>query len=418
MKQRLKVRYLLPAGIAFVAVGGFVVAQSTTGPVARYEMRAGTVSGFAGMGAGGGKPGMGSALGMAFGRGGGGGDQHELWLDLGSSRAPTGAPKADHFMPAGARLGPSVALKTPEKAPPVQEQPGQRDFQRPKGRMLIFWGCGEHAPKGQPVVIDFAKIAAGQMPPGLWSTSVPMDRYVSPSSSRTYGYWPWGDGKQVKPDSSLLGQHRVAGTYSPEMTFTLTHDFMGALHAGSNAQPSGAVLLRWNALGDATGYHASLIGGQGNGREMQDIVWWSSSATREFGGGLADWLSPATVARLVANRTVLSPQTTTCMIPAEVKQAAPQFMMVSLYAYGPEETFAYPPRPANPKAVWNIEWQARIRHRSMTSIMPGMPGMDDAASSQQQPNQQQCPPKKKRGFGGLGGLIGGALGVPGGGDGC
>lgn len=413
-------RALALAGIGLGAVGAFVYAQSTTGPVARYEMRAGTTSGFAGM-ASGGKPSVGSALGMALGRGGNSA-QHELWLDLGSSRAPAGtAPKADHFMPAGAKLGPSVALKTPEKVKPgPPEMPAERDFQRPKGRMLIFWGCGEHAPKGQPVVIDFAKIAAGQMPPGLWTSSVPSDRYVVPSASKTYGYWPWGDGKAVKPDSSLLGQHRVAGNYSPEMTFTLTHDFMGPLRAASNAQPSGATLLRWSPLADATGYHASLIGGKGDGREMQDIVWWSSSMTREFGGGLVDWLSPATVARLVANKTVLSPQTTTCMIPAEVKQAAPQFMMVSLYAYGPEEDFVYPPKPTNPKAVWNIEWQARIRHRSMTAIMPGMPGMDEASqnNSQQSGEQPQCPPKKKRGFGGLGGLIGGALGVPGSNGGC
>ena len=81
-------RALALAGIGLGAVGAFVSAQSTTGPVARYEMRAGTTSGFAGM-ASGGKPSMGSALGMAMGRGGNSA-QHELWLDLGSSRAQIG----------------------------------------------------------------------------------------------------------------------------------------------------------------------------------------------------------------------------------------------------------------------------------------------------------------------------------------
>ncbi|WP_225008002.1 hypothetical protein [Novosphingobium percolationis] len=415
------------AGVSALAVlvaGGAVVAQRTTGPVARYEMRAGTVSGMAGM-AGGGMAdgggrggGMRAGLGMAFG--GGSSVNHELWLDLGSSRAPTGAaPQADHFMPAGAKLGPSVPLRTPQV---VKAMPTEGEFQRPKGRMLIFWGCGEHAGPGQPVVIDFAKVAAGQVPPGLWSSAVPLERGVSPSSSRTYGHWPADDGKFVKPDSSLLGPHRVEGNYSPSMAFTLTHDFMAALRAGSSVNPTGSVLLRWNALGDATGYHASLIGGkqQGRGNEMTDIVWWSSSATREFGGGLADWLSPATVARLVASRTVLSPQTTTCTVPVEVKQAAPDFMMTTLYAYGPEEDFAYPPKPANPKAVWNIEWSARIRHRSMTSFLAGMPGIEDMGASEDDPRQQrQCPPKKKRGgFGGLGGLLGGAVGLPTGDDGC
>jgi hypothetical protein len=420
-------------GTASVVAVGVVVAQ-TAAPVARYEMRAGTtagiMAGMAGMKGGG----MGAAFGMAFGGGGGNSVQHELSLELGTNRTPASLPpKADHFMPAGAKLGLSVALKSPVK---VQSQPEgppqppeQRDFQRPKGRMLIFWGCGEHAPAGQPLVIDFAKIAAGQMPPGLWTSAVPIDRRVSPGSSKTYGSWPSGDGKTVKPDSSLLGAHRVSGNYTPDITFTLTHDFMGALRPTTFDQPSGATLLRWNPLPDATGYHASLVGGkQGPGGQMGDMVWWSSSATREFGGGLADWLSPATVAKLVASRTVLAPATTTCMVPAEVKAAAPQFAMTTLYAYGPEEDFAYPPRPANPKTPWTPEWTARIRHRSMNGFLLGMPGMGsengDGRRQAEQQQQQQCQPRpKKRGFGGLGGMIGGALGgvvggAGGSGDGC
>src|SRR6185295_15754590 len=72
----------------------------------------------------------------------------------------------------GLGVGPSLPLVTPhiEAPPPREEEPGvPREYQRPKGKMLIFWGCGEHAPAGQPVVIDFSqmtpeKISAGQMP--------------------------------------------------------------------------------------------------------------------------------------------------------------------------------------------------------------------------------------------------------------
>ncbi len=417
MANRLIVLAVL-AGASLAAAAGVVAAQ-TSGPVARYEMRAGTVSGMGGMAAmrGGG---MGAMMGMAMG--GRSAAQHELWLELGSSRAATGAPKADHFMPEGARLGISVALKAPAKV--VTEDPEVREFQRPKGRMLIFWGCGEHAPAGQPVVIDFAKLAAGQMPPGLWSSAVPRERTVSPSNSKTYGMWPFDDGKFVKPESSLLGEHRVASSYAPAMSFTLTKDFMGALSASSMPQSSGATLLRWNPLVGATGFHASLFGGkQGPGGGMGDIVWWSSSATREFGGGLADWLSPATVARLVTSKTVLGPQIRTCLIPAEVKAAAPQFQMATLSAYGPEEDFAFPPRPANLKAPWKLEWTARIRHRSTTSLLLGMPGMDGRDEARGGRKQSpDCQPKpKRRGLGGLGGLIGGALGgggSQGDGNGC
>jgi hypothetical protein len=33
--------------------------------------------------------------------------------------------------------------------------------------MQIYWGCGEHAKPGQPVVIDFAQMSAGKMPAGM-----------------------------------------------------------------------------------------------------------------------------------------------------------------------------------------------------------------------------------------------------------
>lgn len=365
----------------------------TSGPVARYDIRAGTVSGF--MASGGG---MGGALGMAFG---GGGDkvQHELYLRLGSSQAPSsGKPKADHFMPAGARLGKSVALVSP------QQERGATDEmpQKPKGRLLLFWGCGEHAPKGQPVAIDFAKIAQGQAPAGLWSSTILRDWGPTLQNSATFGRWPAEDGKFVKPDSSLLGHHRIVGNYSPEIAFDLTQDFLDPLHVTNAANASGSTLLSWNAVPRATGYLAFLFGGKmGPGGQMADMVMWTSSAAKQFGGGLSDWLSPSQVAGLVRDRTVMSPATSSCTIPAEVRAAGPDFRMGMLTAYGPEEDFAYPVRPADPKAPWNLQWTARVRHRSITSWMdmPGMPAQQDQAE------QPQC---KKRG--GLGGALGGVLG--------
>lgn len=418
--KRSNVLYFVASGLGCAALGaGVLLAQAgAAGPVARYEMRAETTSGLGagmmgGAGGGNGRPGMGSAMSMAFG--GGGQQAHRsLTLELGSTlAAPGGQPHADHFMPAGAKLGQSVPLKTPEvRATHEVERDPQKDFQRPKARMLIFWGCGDHVGPGQPVVIDFSKIAAGQVPPDLFSRSVPLDRTVSPASSRTYGHWPNDDGKSVRNDSSLIGAHRVAGNYSPEIAFNLSHDFMGGLRATTAPQGSGSTLLGWNALPDATGYYAFLFGAKGAGRgEPTDMVWWSSSSTREFGGGLTDWLAPATVSRLVAAGTVMAPQRTTCAIPAEVKQAAGEFMMTSLYAYGPEESFAFPPRPANPRLAWHPQWTARIRHRSVTSVIAGLPGSD--GTEERSEEAPKC--KRKRGLGGaLGSVLSGA--VPG--NGC
>lgn len=393
------------AAAALPAIPGSAQRSPDSGPIARYDMRAGTVSGFAGMGAGG-------MMGAMLGGGGADRAQHELYLRLGSSQAAAnGAPRADHFMPAGAKLGKSVALASPREERAPEDFPEGR---KPKGRMLLFWGCGEHAPKGQPVVIDFARLAAGQVPPGLWTSSIIRDLGPTLQNSRTFARWPAEDHKFVKPDSSLPGAHRVVGNFAPELSFTLANDFMAALQVTANAQASGASLVKWGTLPNATGYLATLMGGKsGPGGEMNDMVMWTSSAGRQFGGGLSDWLSPGQVAALVKDRTVMAPAASQCLIPAEVTQAAPDFRMGMLTAYGPEEDFAYPPRPVDPKARWDLQWTARIRHRSLASWMD-MPGMGQAmgqnAPEQQQPPAEKPKCKKRGGLGGLGGIVGGVLG--------
>lgn len=390
-----------------------------SGPVARYDMRAGTNSGFGGMG-------QGNMAAMMMG-GGGSQVQHELLLRLGSDNAAAnGKPEADHFMPEGAKLGRSVELVTPTvERGPVDEIPSPQPNQRPTGRILIFWGCGDHAPKGQPYVIDLEKLSRGELPPGdsPWTTTILADWGPNLTNSKTFGRWPAEDGKYAKPDSSLIGAHRVAGNYSPEIDFTLAKDFMQPLAITVTGQPTGSRLLSWNSVLDATGYHASLFGGkQGPNGQMGDLVMWSSSETRQFGGGLSDWLTPAQVAPLVRDGTLIPPQATQCKVPAEVIAAAPDFRMGTLTAFGPMESFSYPPKPSDPKAKWNLLWTARIRHRSMTNWMEAQ-GMSmgttaDASyanyadTDTDEPDQPkpECKPKKKRGLGGLGGALGGALG--------
>ena len=353
-----------------VASGAVSQQQPASGPIARYSMDAGTVSGMEAMGGG-----MGGGMSMMFGGGGGNKIVHELFLKLGSSSAPEkGGPKADHFMPSSARLGKSVPLITPKQAPVEEALP--RDFERPKGRLLVYWGCGAHVGKGQPVVIDFAKVAAGQMPPGLMSAAVPRDTRPTVANSRTYGDWPNGrDRKMLSGDSSLIGDHRIAGNYAPEIRFALNQDFLSPINGRTTGMSGGPTTISWNGVPGATGYYAWVMGMKMSpSGEPGDMVWWSSSATREFGGGLWEWLSPGTVQRLIGQKIVMPPSQTSCALPVEVKQAAPDMQMGFLYAYGPEQNFAYPPRPANPKQAWNLEWTARVRYRSHTSFFINAPG--------------------------------------------
>lgn len=374
-------------------------AQQQSPPIARYTMDAGTTSGLSAMNGG-----MKGAMAMMTGRGGGA--AHELILRLGSSRAATGAPKGDHFMPAAAGLGKSVPLITPT----VQKtEPAGPTGELPKGRLFIFWGCGEHAPKGQPLVIDFSKLAKGQVPPGLYAQSpnLPDDWTVMHGNSTTYGDWPNArDAKMVPGNGSLKGAHRIASTYAPEINFTLDRDFMPALQTQTQSMPSGAYALGWKPVADATGYYAwtmsAKLGGQtGRDGDVQEMVWWSSSASQAFGGPMWDWISPAAVRQLVAAKTVMPPSQTSCTVPAEVKQLGGEMTMANLSAYGPQSDFAYPPRPVDARIAWKPEWIARVRFRSTTMLALGMPGMDemmagegdpqsDNANAPQQPAKPKC----------------------------
>lgn len=354
--------------LALVAVAG-LGQQRSEPPIARYTIDAGTTAGLGGMG--GGNP-------MAMLRGGAGAATHELRLRLGSSRQPTGgAAQADHFMPSGAGLGRSVPLVTPVRQTGTYEAGTPGQYQMPSGKLYLFWGCGERAGPGQPVVIDFAKLARGEIPPGLFASGIdlPEEWSISPDNSTTYGDWPNAkDAKQVPSSASLRGDHRIAGNYSPEIAFKLDRDFMPALQPRSQALASGAWAVSWNGLPEATGYYAWAMGAKDMGSgQPSEMVWWTSSATQQFGGPMWDWVSPAAAAKLVAAKTAMPPSQTNCTVPAEVRERGGDMMMLQLAAYGPQSDFAYPPRPADTKVVWKPEWIARVRFKSNAMVMLGMP---------------------------------------------
>lgn len=390
--MRSSLYFVSVAAVAAVLAAVPGSAQKTSGPKERYEMDVATMSGFAAM-AGGGRGGLGGAMGMMFGGDPSSKVAHQLLLRLGSNDAATAPPpKGDHFFLPQAKMGKSVPL-TWEQG---KEETGTTPFERPKGRLLLYWGCGAKAGPGQPVVIDFAKVAAGQVPPNLFSSAVPVIREVSKANSRSYVDWPnTRGGKQPGSGSSLLGAHRVASNIGSDINFTLAQDYMAGLSASSAIQGDQSVMLRWNQLPSATGYVAWTIGGMDRGGGGGgDMVWWTSSSSQQFGGGLWDWLPPATVARLVTQKVVMPPAQTSCQIPAEVKKASGEMMFGNLNAFGPEANFSYPPKPAG-NAAWNIDWTAKVRFRSHTMLMigadfGGMSGGDTGGSTSAPMKKKKC----------------------------
>jgi len=251
-------------------------------------------------------------------------------------------------------------------------------MQRPKGKMLIYWGCGEHA-AAAPITIDFATIGQGRMP-NLPTINVNVGTPPDARRYATIGLWPNEKTRttvgvsQVPANGSLVGEHTIRGNYSPEIKFALAagQDFMPPLTLTSTAKsPGGGRQLRWNAVTGATGYFAQVMGAQGQGETM---VMWSSSGTAASFGAMLDYVPPAEVRRLIASRVVMPPTQTECIVPSEVIQAAPMAMLMMI-AYGDEVNVANPPRPSSPRTPWNIEWSTKVRFKSSTTQLLGMPGM-------------------------------------------
>jgi hypothetical protein len=70
---------------------------------------------------------------------------------------------------------------------------------------------------------------------------------------------------------------------------------------------------------------------------------------------------------------------------------------LNMIAYGPETNSAWPPKPADPKAPWNPEWDVRVRSKSTSTAMLGM----DLSGANPGPrtNDGQQPPQEKEGKG-------------------
>jgi hypothetical protein len=385
--MRLITRYLSLTMLTSALVIVPTAAQKTTGPKARYEMDVQTMSGM----------GMGAIMGGGLGSILGGGNKENYTIDLrltSATAAPQQPEKGDHFFLPAAKMGKSVPL--------IGDAPGtgktnDRDYdyeknytpEKPKGRLLIYWGCHEKAPKGQPFIIDFAKLPTAKMPPMAMPPGG-MAQYEAAAKARdaNAAWWPNGkDGKQPKSGSTLVGEHRVTSGFTPEIKFSLVNSYMAALNV-STSDVAGAIQLGWNSVPTATGYAAWAMGGMERAGQGGDMVMWTSAANRDFSESMG-WLSPAEVQKQIGLKNVMPPSQTSCAIPAEAKTAAGGMMFGSMNAFGPEENFAFPAKPADPKAVWNIEWTAKARFQSFASFMTGMGSQGGMGGATPEPKKKK-----------------------------
>ena len=302
------------------------------------------------------------------------GPRRELQLQLESPRVPADAPKAEHGIPAGQLMGASLPLTTPaiEKSEYVPPEPGERpeQYEKPKARMLIYWGCGETVGKGQPKVIDTATMTPAEFGKAFAGRAPTHQTPPSPRKDWTYSEWPNKDDRtEIPAESSLVGSHLVKGNYIPAISFTLDtkRDFMAPVEFSPlQKTTAGALKIEWKPVPTAIGYFASAIG---HDQDSGESIFWSASEIPEPGFALQTYLTPGDITRFIKEKVILDPSKTTCAIPPIFKDG--QTGMLQFIAYGEELNLVQPPKPKDPKKRWDIEWSAKVRLKS-TAMMPLM----------------------------------------------
>lgn len=396
-------RTSLRLSIPFLVVLAFSTPASTQGrggnapaqeqrvlpPEARYWMGVTTMSGMTAMGAGMAQGGRPSIADMMRGMNGMPTEAHTVELRLGSTLAPTGGPEAYHTMPPGAQVNRPIFLQTPE--PGLAQAGTTGPYRQPKGQITFYWGCGETAGPGQPVVLTFDKLMRGENDPELQTLQGAVSaREVSKptaATSKTYGDWPHADRQNKNRElratfpagSTLAGPHVVQGTYAPKIEFTLPDgkSYMDAVQYTSSAvQGSGSMALGWTAVQRATGYSIGIMAPERMNDDSANIVMWSS-ADRPATFIQGEDLTPAEVNRLIGLKAVLPASTTSCAIPAEVMKATKEGSMLMFTAFGDEATFVHPARPADVTVPWDQEWFSRVSFKSSRMDMVSQQGVMD-----------------------------------------
>ncbi len=407
------------------------VQQVVKPPIAQAWIDVATLSGFGMPNMGEMMKGEGGAMGAAMGSlfGGGKKDQNSneflrtqqmmegRWLDvtLRTSNNPNLA-EATQAVPQGLGLAPSLKLQTPPKAEPVKddEEPGEFHYERPKGKLYLYWGCGAEVREGQPKVLDIAT-ATPQELGQFFQARRATQRGAHVAAGRPV--WPSREDRRLVPASgSLVGEHAFAGQGVPEsfkFAIPAMQDFMPEI-ALKQEEQGGAHVLSWQPLEQARAYFISAMGakGMGGGGDEVEMVLWTSSELPDSGFGLMDYQTNPAVDKWLAEKVLLPPQTDTCTVPKGIfgEQGTGMLRMI---AYGNELNLVDPPRPADPKIAWEPVWSLKVRVKSVSSAMLGVDmselrgrkGSKSTSTGEEAPTatRPEEKPKKK----GLRGLLGG-----------
>jgi hypothetical protein len=413
----MKTRNRALLGIGLAVVAGVACGQATKAPaqvvkppVSQAWIDVATFTGFGmpGMGGGGANP-M-SMMGSMFGGGQAakntfGNTQASSagrWVDvtLYTSRNPSLA-EALQNVPAGTQLAPTLKLVAPriDKPAPAPHDEGvvPHEYERPKGKMYLYWGCGETVRAGQPRVLDMATAKPEEF--GKFFTSRRATQRGAHSAAGR-PLWPNEvDSRMVPANASLVGEHAFSGQGVPDgfrFGIPAAQDLMPEI-ALKQSDVGGATQLEWGALPTARAYFIAAMGAKGGmaGGSDAEMVFWTSSEVPELGSGLIDYQTNPAVDRWLGEKVLLQPSVTRCVVPKGIFGEGGGAML-RMIAYGNELNLAHPPRPADPKVPWEPQWAVKVRVKSVASAMLGMDTSEmqrgSTRRSQQAPSQSPSAP--------------------------
>jgi hypothetical protein len=385
----LKPLALAIAGLfALSSASAAEVVQKVKPPVSQAYIDLATFSGGAPMAPGGGAGGL---FGGLFGGGSKSSDHGNSfgqtqsqaqgrWMDVTLLTANNKNLKtATQAVPAGSKLAPSLNLLAPELEKPGQASvvsvQGEGNAAMPKGKMYLYWGCGTEVRKGQPLVLDFAKMDPSQYNKMFQNRSA-TQHLPLPAPGRPG--WPnKSDDRMLPEGASLAGEHTFSGEGVVDgfkFNIDATHDLMPAVEA-TRSDIAGGVLFKWKPMTQASGWFVQAMGMRDPakaGEGEMEMVYWTSSELPDMGMGLTDYQTDSAIAKWQKEKVILPAGTSECAAP---KEAVSAMAMSRVIAYGDELNMAYPPRPKDPKITWEPQWDVKVRRKSVASLMPGMGSM-------------------------------------------
>jgi hypothetical protein len=327
------------------------------------------------------------------------GPKKSLLLQLNAPGTPPAAPEADHVIPPEMDMGKTLPLLIPEREKPARSvEAPERKMEKPKVRMLFYWGCSEAVRPGQPKVLDTEKMSMADFGKAMSGRSGSMQHPPSQRTGWAYSEWPnQKDHQDVLKNSSLVGEHLVHGNYAPDIRFDVgeRHDFMATVvFTDVKGGMGDSIAFEWKKIPTAIGYFAMAFA---RSEKTGEMIIWSSSDAQDPGYGLMSYLSPADVSRFIREKVVMGPQVTTCSIPKgifkDASGAALQFI-----GYGDELNIAYPPKPKNTKIPHEYIWVVKLRNKSTGMLPLGQGEMKEGRRTKERlPTREEQPTEQKSG---------------------